>query len=86
MTRNVGLRGHPGLKRDGCISIHRYYEPTKFRQNRKGSGQLVIDLTWNDPKITQNIIKLQCELKPYCSGLSLESNPNNKAQTKLWLD
>ena len=49
MTRNVDLRGHPGLKRDECISIHRYYEPTKFHQNRKGSGQLVIDLTWNDP-------------------------------------
>ena len=50
MTRNVDLRGHPGLKRDECISIHRYYEPTKFHQNRKGSGQLVIDLTWNDPE------------------------------------
>ena len=67
MTRNIHLRGLPGLKLYGCISIHWYYQHTKFHQNRKGLGQLVIDLTWNDP--STNIPPVP--VKPFFIPLSL---------------
>ena len=44
----------------GCIELqicmsdkhHRYYKHTKFRQNPGGDPKFLVDLTWNDPCIT----------------------------------
>ena len=32
---------------------HRYYKHTKVRQNLRGDPKFLVDLTWNDPKISE---------------------------------
>ena len=47
-----------------CMSDkhHRYYKHTKFRQNPRGDPKFLVDLTWNDPSLSYQLLFTSAKL------------------------